>query len=181
MCTDQSAYKNSGNIGGVADWQTFVQVSSSLTMDPVIIDARELKMVNENRDWKSTGRLLNQCLFPTALPNHVIKLLHTIQCYLLLWARLYNFSFAWDSLLFSVNWVFISFAHYPLNCWYFCISISNLLHRYRSGFIFSGWLPSCPNIIYKIVHLLISFRCRLFFFFLSFGHAPWHEGILVPW
>ena len=42
MCTDQSAYKNTGNILGVADWRTFVQVSSSLTMDPVIIDAREL-------------------------------------------------------------------------------------------------------------------------------------------
>ena len=77
--------KNSGNIRGVADWRAFfVQVSSSLTIDPVITDARELKMINENRDWKTTDRLLNQCLFPTALPNHVIKLLHTIQCYLLL-------------------------------------------------------------------------------------------------
>lgn len=156
--------------------RAFVQVSSSLTLDPVITDARELKMINENRDWKTTDRLLNQCLFPTALPNRVIKLLHTIQCYLLLWARLYNFLFAWNSLLFSVNWVFISFAHYPWIADIFAFPsltyftcVLGLEFRYTSDFIFSGWLPSCPNIIYKIAHLLISFKCCLFF---SFGHAP---------
>ena len=42
---------------------------------------------------------------------------------------------------------------------------------YTSDFIFSGWLPSCPNIIYKIAHLLISFKCCLFFFLLAMPHS----------
>lgn len=158
----------------MADWRAFVQVSSSLTIDPVITDARELKMINEIRAWKTTDRLLNQCLFPTVLPNHVIKLLHTIQCYLLLWARLYNFSFAWNSLLFSVNWVFISFAHYPLNCWYFCISISNLLHMCPSTWVqiyiwlYLFWMAT--QLSQHYIKNSPSVSNTVFFF--SFGHAP---------
>ena len=78
--------------------------------------------------------------------------------------------------LHTILWIVDIFA-FPSLTYFTCVLV--LEFRYRSGFTFSGWLPSCPNIIYKIVHLLISFRCRLFF--LSFGHAPWHEGILVPW
>lgn len=152
-CVQTKVPKNSGNIRGVADWLTFVQVSSSLTMDWVIIDARELNMINENRDWRTQTDFSTSACFlqpcPTVLSNFAYYPMLSLTV-----MRLYNFSFAWDSLLFSVNWKcsyplptilwIVDIFAFPSLTYFICVLV---LDQILICLYFFWWLPSCPNII----------------------------------